>query len=246
MSNWVFLSPHFDDVALSVGGLVWQLAQGGHQVEIWTICAGDPPANQPLTDYAQMLHMFWELGEQDVPYARSLEDAACCRVLNAAYCRYTVPDCIYRYHPITGLPLISVPDDINTPLEPDESYLIPPVTDFLRKNLQPGCELVSPLAVGNHRDHLLTRLAAERLGLPMWHYVDFPYITRDTYNLNEFIPSAAEQFALPISPQGLTAWQDGILCHKSQMIMLFADEAEMRQAIQAYDSSGGGSRLWKF
>ncbi len=179
MSTWVFLSPHFDDVVLSAGGLVWELTQRGDPVEIWTICAGDPPIDRPLTDYAQMLHMFWELGDVDVPYQRSLEDDTCWRVLGAACRRYTVPDCIYRYHPLTGQAMINVPDDINLPLAPDEAYLVPPVTDFLRKNLQPGAELVIPLAIGHHRDHVLTRMAAERLGRPLWHYVDYPYVIRE-------------------------------------------------------------------
>jgi LmbE family N-acetylglucosaminyl deacetylase len=246
VTTWVFLSPHFDDVVLSAGGLVWELTQRGDQVEVWTICAGDPPIDKPLSDYAQMLHTFWELGEGDVPYLRSLEDAACCRVLGASYCRYTVPDCIYRYHPLTGQPMITVPDDINLPLAPDEAYLVPPVTDFLRKNIQQGIELVSPLAIGHHRDHMLTRLAAERLGTPLWHYVDYPYIAREAYDLKDFIPAAAEQFSLIISAEGMRAWQQGILRHKSQMIMLFADETEMRQSITAYSASGGGKILWKF
>ncbi len=246
MKDWVFLSPHFDDVVLSVGGLVWELAKRGDHIEIWTICAGDPPREKPLADYAQMLHMFWELGDQDVPYLRSLEDVACCGVLGAGYRRYTVPDCIYRYHPVTGEPLINVPDDINTPLEPDEEYLVSPVTDFLRKNLPLNCSPVIPLAIGHHRDHVLTRLAAERLGRPLWHYVDYPYVIREQYDLKEFIPGDAEQFSLDLSAQGIQAWQQGILCHKSQMIMLFPDEASMRQDIETYAQSGGGSHLWKF
>lgn len=246
MTDWVFLSPHFDDVALSAGGLVWELTQRGDQVEIWTICAGDPPTGIPLTDYAQMLHVFWELGEQDVPYKRSLEDAACCRVLGASYRRYTVPDCIYRFHPMTRLPLINVPDDINMPLEPDETYLIAPVIDFLRKNLREGCELVSPLAIGRHRDHVLTRLAAEAVGHPLWHYVDYPYVIRETYDLRDFIPAGAEHFELSISPQGILAWQDSMSFQKSQLPMLFGDVSDMRQAIVAYAQSGGGSTLWKF
>ena len=246
MKNWAFLSTHFDDVALSAGGLVWELTQRGDQVEIWTICAGDPPIDQPLTDYAQMLHVFWELGKADVPYRRSLEDAACCQVLGAGFRRYTVPDCIYRFHPLTGQPMVNVPDDINLPLGSDEAYLVPPVTDFLRKNLYQGIELVSPLAIGQHRDHVLTRLAAERLGPPLWHYVDYPYVNREEVDLKDCIPESAERFSLSVSPDGLQAWQEGILCHKSQMIMLFADEAEMRQSIAAYAQSGGGSSLWRF
>lgn len=246
MKNWVFLSSHFDDAVLSAGGMIWELTHRGDRVEIWTICAGDPPFDRPLTDYAQMLHIFWELGETDVPYSRSREDAACCRVLGAGFRRYTVPDNIYRYLPGTDEPIAKVPDDNLGPLEPTESYLIPPVTDFLRKNLPDDCELVSPLAVGHHRDHVLTRKAAESLGKPLWHYVDYPYVMREPYNPADWIPSTAERFSLEVSVAGLQAWKDGIACHKSQMIFLFPDAVEMHRAIEEYAHSGGGCNLWKF
>jgi LmbE family N-acetylglucosaminyl deacetylase len=246
MKHWIFLSPHFDDAVLSAGGMIWELTSQGDQVEIWTICAGDPPFDRPLTDYAQMLHTFWELGETDVPYSRSREDAASCQVLGAGFRRYTVPDNIYRYLPGIDEPIAKVPDDNTGPLEPNESYLIPPVTDFLRKNLPDQCELVSPLSVGHHRDHVLTRKAADGLGIPLWHYVDYPYVTREPYDPADWLPPAAQQFSLQVSPQGLHAWQDGIACHKSQMIFLFPDTAEMHQAIEEYIRSGGGLTLWKF
>ena len=246
MTDWVFLSPHFDDAVLSAGGMVWELTKQGNHVEIWTICAGDPPFGRPLTDYAQMLHIFWELGETDVPYSRSLEDANGCQVLGAGYRRYTVPDNIYRYLPGTDEPVAKVPDDNLGPLEPDESYLIPPVTDFLRKNLPGDCELVIPLAIGHHRDHVLTRKAAEGLGKPLWHYVDYPYVMREQYDLAEWIPSEAEKFSIDLSASGLKAWQDGTACHKSQLIMLFPDVAAMCQDIEDYARSGGGCTVWKF
>lgn len=246
MKRWIFLSPHFDDIALSAGGMVWELIQQGDQVEIWTICAGDPPVGRPLSDYAKMLHMFFELGEQDVPYARSLEDAAGCQVLGATYRRYTVPDCIYRFYPGSDEPLIHVPDDIKKDLEPDESYLVPQVTDYLRKNILNGDEVVIPLTIGHHRDHVLVRTAAERLGFSLWHYVDYPYIIQEPYNLAEWIPAGAELFSLTVSPDGLNAWQAGFACHKSQLIFFWADEAEMRAAIEKYRSTGGGATLWKF
>lgn len=246
MKEWVFLAPHFDDVVLSAGGLVWELTARGDKVEIWTICAGDPPYGKDLSDYARMLHNFWELGEDDVPFKRSQEDVACCKVLGAGYRRYTMPDCIYRFVPGTEQALIIVPDDIDKPLEPDETYLIPPVTDFLRKNLTPGTDLVIPLSIGNHRDHVLVRKAAERLEIPLWHYVDYPYISQGEYELSEWIPAQAELFSLPVSSDGLNAWQDGIACHRSQIVFFWADLDEMRQEMEAYSKSGGGANLWKF
>jgi LmbE family N-acetylglucosaminyl deacetylase len=246
MKEWVFLSPHFDDVVLSAGGMVRELTNRGDQVEIWTICAGDPPFGKPLSDYARMLHIFFELGEDDVPFARSQEDAAGCQVLGAKYRRYTVPDCIYRSYNGTDDPLIKVPDDIKGELEPAESYLIPPVTDFLRKNITPGSQVVIPLTVGHHRDHVLVRKAAERLGIPLWHYVDYPYIVQEQYDIKEWIPSEAVQFSVQVTPEGLQAWQDGIACHHSQIVFFWSDEAEMRGAIASYLKDGGGTTIWKF
>jgi LmbE family N-acetylglucosaminyl deacetylase len=246
MKKWIFLSAHFDDVALSCGGMVWELTRRGDLVEIWTICAGDPPPDKPLTEYAQLLHGFWNIGE-DVPLKRSREDAACCRLLGAlAYRRYTVPDNIYRYLPGTGEALIRENEDQMKPLEPLESSLIPPVTDFLRKNLSEAYELVAPLAIGGHRDHVLTRTAAERLGERLWHYADYPYLVYGEARLADFVPAEAEEFSIEISPDGLKAWQDGFALQRSQIPLLYVDEADMRASIARYLRSGYGSTLWKF
>ena len=60
MSNdqWIFISPHLDDVALSCGGLVWRLAQEGQQVSIWTVLAGDPP-DEDYSEFARINHQRW-------------------------------------------------------------------------------------------------------------------------------------------------------------------------------------------
>lgn len=53
-------------------------------------------------------------------------------------------------------------------------------------------------------------------------------------------------FSQPISEAAFVAWQEAIACYKSQLIMLFADEAGMRQSISTYAGTRGGSQLWKF
>lgn len=245
MKTWIFLSAHFDDVVLSAGGLVWELTRRGDRVEVWTICAGDPPAGKPLTEYAQLLHGFWNIGE-DVPLKRSQEDAACCRVLGAGFRRYTVPDNIYRYFPGSDEPVIKENEDQMKPLEPDESYLIPLAADFIRKNLPETCELVAPLGIGSHRDHILTRRAAERLGIPLWHYADYPYLIYGEHTLADWLPANPETFSLEISPSGLKVWQDGFACHRSQIPLLWVDEDDMRASIERYLKAGYGYTLWKF
>lgn len=246
MKTWIFLSAHFDDVVLSAGGLVWELTARGDQVEIWTICAGDPPADKPLPGYAQLLHSFWNIGE-DVPAKRSLEDAACCAVLGAtAYRRYTIPDNIYRYQLGTDEPIINENEDQFKSLEPVESHLLPQVIDFIRKNLPKNCELVVPLAIGGHRDHVLTRTAAERLGFPLWHYADYPYLVYGDHTLTDWLPTNVEIFSLVISSSGLKAWQNGFACHHSQISLLWVDENDMRNSIEKYLLNGHGYTLWKF
>jgi LmbE family N-acetylglucosaminyl deacetylase len=246
MSKWILLSAHFDDVVLSIGGLAWEIARRGEDVEIWTVCAGDPPADRPLPEFAQALHAWWDIGE-DVPLLRSVEDAACCRVLGArSFRRYTVPDNIYRYFPGSDEAVVQTPLDNHGPLEPGESYLIPPVADFLRKNLPPGAEVAAPLAIGSHRDHVLTLRAAERLGRPLWHYADYPYLVRGEYTLSDWVPAEAEPMVVDISPDGLKAWQEGFACHRSQIRFLWPDEGEMRAAIESYWRAGYGGTLWRF
>jgi LmbE family N-acetylglucosaminyl deacetylase len=245
MKTWVFLSAHFDDVVLSAGGLVWELSQRGEKVEIWTLCAGDPPFDKPLTEYAKLLHEFWNIG-QDVPRQRSLEDAACCAVLGASFRRYTVPDNIYRYHPVSGEPVIIENEDQFKPLEPEESYLVPLVADFIRKNLPETCELVAPLSIGSHRDHVLTRRAAEQLGFPLWHYADYPYLVYGEHTLSNWLPPDLETFSLDISSSGLRAWRDGFACQHSQIPLLYVDEYDMRTSIDKYSISDFSHTLWKF
>jgi hypothetical protein len=245
MKTWIFLSTHFDDVVLSAGGLVWELAQRGDKIEIWTICAGDPPVDKPLTEYGKLLHEFWNIGE-DVPRKRSVEDAACCAVLCASYRRYTIPDNIYRYNPETGEPVIIENEDQMKPLEPEEAYLVPLVADFIRKNLPGSYELVVPLSIGSHRDHVLTRHAAEQLGIPLWHYADYPYLIYGEHTLSDWLPANSETFSLEISPAGLKAWQDGFACQRSQIPLLYVDEDDMRKSIEKYLRTGYGYTLWKF
>lgn len=245
MKTWIFLSTHFDDVVLSAGGMVWELTQRGDRAEIWTIAAGDATPGRPLSDYAQMLHAVWGLGD-DVPARRAEEDAACCQVLGAGYRRYTMQDAIYRNIPGSDQPIITVPDDFNQDPEPAETYLITTVTDWLKKNVPAGAQVVAPLSIGQHRDHVIVRRAANRLGYPLWHYIDYPYITQGEYKLEDWVPQGAEEFEVKITPAGLKAWQDGFLQQRSQIALFWQDEVEMRQAIADYCNQGWGYTIWKF
>jgi hypothetical protein len=124
--------------------------------------------------------------------------------------------------------------------------IIAPLVAPYIKNLPGTCELVAPLAIGGHRDHVLTRRAAEQTGLPLWHYADYPYLVYGEHTLANWLPTDAELFSLEISTAGLKAWQDGFACHRSQIPLLFVDEDDMRASIEKYLERGHGGTIWKF
>ena len=245
---WVYLSPHFDDVVLSVGGLVYEQVQRGTAVEIWTICAGNVPANIPLSPFAQSQHTVWKIGD-DVPKIRGREDVAACQMLGAHSRHLSVPDCIYRTLPGTNEPVVKTEQDLFTP-NADEDYLTIQVCEYLQTNLPPGCQLAAPLGIGHHRDHILTRNAAEHLPMPLWYYADYPYVGQTTVKLSDWVKPDALEYEMSISSNGLQAWQNSIACYHSQISMFWKSVEDMHTAIQMYWDSIHLLRddvfLWKY
>lgn len=76
---------------------IWWQTQQGEKVEIWTVCAGNPPEG-PLSPYAQTLHQRWQTGPEAVAVRRQ-EDQEACQRIGALPRYFSIPDCIYRYDP---------------------------------------------------------------------------------------------------------------------------------------------------
>jgi len=235
---WIYLSPHLDDVALSVGGLLWEQAQTGERVAIWTICAGDPPAGT-FSPFAEALHTRW--GTENAHPVRRAEDAAACQRLGATYRHFPIPDCIYRRSPVNGEHLYASEAALWGPVHPDEAELANEIASMLKRELPAQVQLVSPLGLGNHVDHRLTRLAAEKLGLPLLYYADYPYVL--PAGNRQMLGNLSSMFT-PLSPDGLRAWQDAVAAHQSQISTFWKSLAEMREAIREYSQQIGGVRLY--
>lgn len=240
--KWAILSPHFDDAVLSCGGYLYERVQAGDQVEIWTICAGDPPPG-PYSPLAEALHQRWQTGGNAVAVRRQ-EDRAACRVLGARAHPLDIPDCIYRRDPLTGQPLIKENEDLFQPLLPVEIPLVHTLASLLAAGLTEDTLLVCPLTMGNHIDHHLTRAAAEMLSRPVWYYPDYPYLVQGNDHLGDYIHSDWIAVDQPVSPAGLAAWQSAVAAHESQISTFWGSLSEMRGAISDYWGQGGGSRLW--
>ncbi len=240
--RWIFLSSHFDDVILSCGGLVWELVRSGREVEICTLCAGNAP-NGPLSDFARQLHEEWGTGVDAVSIRRS-EDTAACQTVGATYRHLTNPDAIYRSLP-DGTPLVKVDKDIFQDLPASEIPLAKMLAKELHAIYPERSVWVSPLSMGGHVDHRLCRAVAEYLDVPLWYYADFPYINRYNIPLSPWIQGAVDRFHIPVSVDGLAAWQAGIACYASQISSFWTDLAAMRKEMAEYCQWGVGSRLWR-
>jgi LmbE family N-acetylglucosaminyl deacetylase len=253
---WVYLSPHFDDVALSCGGLVWEQIQAGEEVQVWTVCAGEVPAGQ-LSPFVEELHARWQVGSAAITYRRR-EDIAACARLGASYRHFDLPDGIYRTDPSNGVHLYSA-QNLFAPYATNEQPLVVELSQQLDQLVPALANLVCPLTVGGHVDHRLVRAAVElafgrdtlrqdagrRRERRLWYYADYPYVINSAEQVEALVGSHLEVITFQVSGQGLVAWQEAVAAHTSQVSSFWPDLQSMCTAIQAYRDQHGGLRLWR-
>jgi LmbE family N-acetylglucosaminyl deacetylase len=245
--GWIYLSPHFDDVALSCGGSVWEQTQRGESVSIWTICAGDR-APAPLSPFAETLHQRWQTGLDAVP-RRKEEDLASCQVMGASPTYFSIPDCIYRVGP-DNTPLYTSEEAIFGSLHPLEAPLLAQLAADLARCLPEQGDVVCPLALGGHVDHRLVHAAAwqalqDRSTRRLWFYADVPYVIQQATTLEDIRQGGWKSHTIPLSSEGLAAWQEAIAAHASQISSFWPDLERMRNAIRRYCEENGGLVLWQ-
>lgn len=238
--QWIFLSPHFDDVTLSCGGLVWDLANKEHRVEIWTVMAGYPP-DDIYSNFAQETHDVWGKSGKDAIDMRREEDNAACEILGAVPRYLHFPDVIYRRFKDSGKPVVNNDDELfNNPPEPS---LVQDIADELTRQIPSEAVLVLPMGLGGHLDHRAVVQAGAELTRVDFYYADYPYILK-SFDSDLLIKDKFEKIPQHLSPEALEAWQEAILCYRSQLSWFWRNDQEERLAICNY-LAGGGGRLWK-
>jgi LmbE family N-acetylglucosaminyl deacetylase len=242
--RWVYLSPHYDDPALSCGGLIWEQVSAGESVEIWTIFSGNPPPG-PLSDYALEHHQRWGVVDSLIALRRA-EDQAACATLGATARYFDLPDCIYRRLP-NGEAVIKDREDLFGLVHPGETGLISFITGLLEDHIHPADRLICPFGVGGHVDHRLVRAAVEAIGRSIWFYADYPYTIMEEFHfrIEDWAPLGSRKLHHPLSERGITAWQDAVASYASQISTFWKNQPEMRSAIAAYAETGLGSTLWQ-
>lgn len=256
----LYLSPHFDDVALSCGGQIALRTAAGQSVLVVTVTAAEPPADFP-SETVHSLHRRWadSLAAEGVTPAdaaagivarRRAEDRAAFAMLGADVLHLPFLDCIYRAGP-DGLPLYPGPMDMfGAPVPADEG-----TTDALAEAfaaLPPAGRVYLPLGVGHHIDHGATRRAGERVFAAPFYYEDYPY-TMAPGALEEVLPPEARDGwateTIWLTEAALAAKTTAVLAYQSQLSSFFAGHDDLarklreegqRAMIAALDAMLGG------
>ena len=166
----LFIQPHPDDIALSLGGTV-ALAEAPRIVTLFA----DPPASHaPLSALARRWHDRWGTGDETWT-TRKREDAAAAGVLGAVCEWLPCCDAIYRGERYPTL------ESLTGAVHPDDASLADQIAGELiaRWRETPGATVYLPLGAGGHVDHQLGHSLGAPLaaaGATVRYYEDFPYV----------------------------------------------------------------------
>lgn len=235
--DYLFLSPHLDDVVLSCGGFVWQVSAAGRTALVATFFAGDPPQGE-LPPVAHKAHDLWGLHE-DAMRVRREEDARACRELDADYLHMAMSDCVYRRHPRSRAPLYPAQEDVFGAVHPADTSL----GELCRLigALPSAHHVLAPLGLGNHVDHQLVRVAVQRSSVgPISFYEDYPYCI----GAKSCGPPRTRAQVHALSDLAVEHKLRAIRAYESQLGPVFSTHQNSRRSITAQVRSTGGERLW--
>lgn len=245
----IFLSPHFDDIALSCGGIAARLSRMGARCIGVTIFTAPAPEGVPLSPFAQNMHDDWENASgssiASVNDIRRDEERAALRLLNLEPLWLDLPDAPYRRGKDGQFLYTSNSELMGTVASEEKRELVPwiarQVTRIVSESGVRGrVRLFAPLGVGHHVDHQLAFWAARRLGprFGVLFYEDYPYVTRPGA-----LQARLDELRTPVQPR-ITPIADligvkiaAIARYKSQLGGLFESSEAMPTAVRTYSQS---------
>ncbi len=241
----LFLSPHYDDAALSCGGTIATLAAAGEAPLIVTCFGGRPTG--PLSDYAREMHEWWGVDIDDAIAARREEESCAAAALTAEALWLEIPEAIYRDARYTSDaqlfgPVHSAEVDLADDLERALERLLADL------DAAPGRVYV-PLAVGNHVDHqhtLALGLRLARSGLEVLAYEDFPYAGDpggiEKVHARALAVSGQEPVIQRLSEDALERRVEAVLCYASQLHVIFRHQGDPEDSTRRYAREVGAGR----
>ncbi len=239
----IFLSPHLDDAVLSCGGHIYQLAQAGAAVTVFTIMAGALPPDLIPHPFIEEHILRWMLGPDPVP-GRQAEDRRAVAALGATVRFGPFADALFRT------------DGSGTALYTDLARLFGPVhgddpvqahSNVITDALDPTATIYAPLGAGGHVDHrwvrdVVLRWRQSQPGVAVFFYEEYPY-SADSVAVLDAARAAIGQPLAPVvyavDDTALLAKIDAIACYVSQISTFWENTAAMARAVRAYAAQIG-------
>jgi len=250
----VFLSPHYDDVAFSLGGLVH--AHAARATTAVVTCFAAAPA-MPVSPLAVRAHRDWGMrNDARVTERRAAENRSAVRTLGASVRDLPYLDAIYRhdgadwsYRELAQL---------FAEIHPADEPLAAQLAEVIGALVPPGdaATVYCPLGLGAHVDHVITRRAGDLLhatGRQVVYYEEMPYALKAMSADSTAPPSSTGHWTaelLSISAKSYAAHWRAIRAYRSQIAVNLESEAVFTPQLARYMHALSGDetptlRLWR-
>lgn len=253
----LFISPHYDDIALSCGGTAARVTEAGKDGVVALLFGDHPDPGQPMTSFADQMHRDWGMSADRVIEGRRAEEAKASRILGLRDLFLPFKDAIYR-----GDAYLSDDDLFGIP-NPADLDLPEQIVAALAANGfdAAGTRVYAPLASGFHVDHQLgfqVGVLLDRAGWEVYFYEDLPYSLLDGR-----VADRVSRAGAPLEVSALVdvslVWQkkiDAIMAYPSQLEVIFgqyvgagSSRAEIDEVMSAYSSEAedgrNAERFWR-
>ncbi len=249
-SQALILQPHYDDAALSCGGLAALMARQV-RCEVITVFASEL-VPEMVGDFAAWKHARWKLSDPDmVVEARRAEDAAAASVLGCGVRWLGLPDAIYRGSNYTS------DAQLFGQLHAHDRELVEHLAVELKglPEWSPLAVVFVPLAIGSHADHQMVfevgRLLAQE-GVRVLAYEDAPYVIHTPSGLDVRIAEVGEALEEPILVPIADVLETKVAAvgrYASQLPVIFRFTDDYAAALRAFAAERGGAlgpaeRFW--
>lgn len=251
----LFLSPHYDDIALSAGGTAALVAAAERPAEIALIFGSEPDRSAPLTAFAEAMHRGWGMSSAHVIAGRRAEEAEASGILGTTDHFLPFHDAIYR-----GSNYLNNDQLFARPAVGD-AHLPAAIAESLELADARSVRIYAPLASGFHVDHQLAFEAGRILaaaGHEVWLYEDLPYSLKPE-RLQARLDDLHGQVEIAGVVDVSSVWPtkiDAIMAYPSQLPTIFDyvgvghSREAIDEALGAYARSRGNGipaeRYWRF
>ena len=237
--DYIYISPHLDDVPLSCSGTICRQQAQGLNILVVTIFAGEPQS--PFSPFVQSVHDSWHAPEERPYQVRKEEERKAMGLLRTDYTWLDWVEILYRDSELSDASDFFLEPGTPVVASRDAALFTTLCAWFDDASLvYPNSQFVVPLGLGMHRDHqfvfsaALKTLARNRV----LFFEDFPYATY--YSKDEI-----DEYVKPMSfievdiseclEQRIAASE----AYQSQIPTLFFMASSFRELIRAYTLEAG-------